>query len=116
VEIKISARHGHLSEATQSRIEAKLEKLSRFYERLTAIEVTVDLEHRDAPSVDVKASAAHVKDFVATGRSGELMASIDVAIAKLEQQLRKHKEKVRDHHRTQARRQPGTSGRPGRAS
>ena len=66
MEIRISARHGHLSDKTRDKINAKLEKLPKIFERLTAIEVTVDLEHRDKPSVDMRVSAEHKHDFVAT--------------------------------------------------
>ena len=38
------------------------------------IEVMVDLEHRDAPNVDLRVSAKHKHDFVAVSRSMELMA------------------------------------------
>ena len=48
VQIKIATRHGTLSGETQSKVIAKLERLPRIFERLSAIEVTVDLEHRDA--------------------------------------------------------------------
>ena len=44
VQIKISVRHGHLSDATQQFIRDKAEKLLHFFERLTMIEVTVDLK------------------------------------------------------------------------
>ena len=53
MQINISARHGHLSDDTQAKIMEKMQKLSRFHDRLTAIEVTVDLEHREAPDVDL---------------------------------------------------------------
>jgi len=99
VEIKIATRHGHVSDQTQGNIRGKLEKLTRYFERLTAIEVTIDLEHRDAPSVDLKVSAEHKHDFVATGQAGELMATIDTVVEKMEQQLRKYKQKVQDRHR-----------------
>ena len=99
MQIKISARHGHLSDETQAKIQEKLEKLPRYYDRLTAIEVTVDLEHRDAPDVDLRVSADHKHDFVAVCRSMELMASIDDVVEKMEQQLRKYKQKVQDRHR-----------------
>ncbi len=105
MEIKISTRHGHVSETTQAKITEKVEKLTRFFERLTAIEVTVDLEHRDAPTVDLKVSAEHKHDFVATNRSDELMASIDKVVDKMEQQLRKYKQKVQDRHRGPGHRQ-----------
>ncbi|MBN2474943.1 MAG: ribosome-associated translation inhibitor RaiA [Pirellulales bacterium] len=105
MQIKISTRHGHVSEETQAKITSKMEKLTRFFDRLTTIEVTVDLEHRDNPSVDLRVSAEHKHDFVATVRSGELMASVDNVIDKMEQQLRKYKERVQDRHRSSAPRQ-----------
>jgi putative sigma-54 modulation protein len=103
VQVNISARHGHLSDATREKITAKVEKLARLFERLLAIEVTIDLEHEQAPSVDIRVSAEHKHDFVATEQAANLMAAVDGVIHKLEQQLRKYKEKVQDHHRTPAR-------------
>jgi putative sigma-54 modulation protein len=102
VQINISARHGHLSEKTRAKITPKMEKLSRLFERLTAIDLTVDLEHPDNPLVDLKVSAEHKHDFVATDQSGDLMSSVDNVIHKLEQQLRKYKEKVQERHRPTA--------------
>jgi len=109
VQIKISTRHGHLSDLTQAKISEKLEKLTRFFERLTEIEVTIDLERRDAPDVDLRVSAEHKHDFVATNGSDELMASIDKVADKMEQQLRKYKEKVQDRHRGSGHKQQGVA-------
>lgn len=97
--INISTRHGHLKDSTQEKIVAKLERLPRLFERLTEIELTVDLDHRDSPSVDLRVNAEHKHDFVATESSEDLMASVDGVIHKVEQQLRKYKQKVQDHHR-----------------
>lgn len=99
MQVEISARHGHLSEATKEKITAKMERLLRLFDRLLSIEVTVDLEHADTPTVDVRISAEHKHDFVATERADGLMAALDGVTHKLEQQLRKYKEKVQDHHR-----------------
>jgi putative sigma-54 modulation protein len=99
VEIKISARHGHFSDQTKAKIEAKVEKLSRLFERLMEIEVTVDLEQADNPEVELIVHAEHRKDFIATVKAGELMAALDAALHKIEGQLRKYKSKVQDHHR-----------------
>jgi putative sigma-54 modulation protein len=112
VQINISTRHGHVSDATRAKITAKLEKLSRLFERLTAIELTIDLEHEDDPQVDLKVSAEHKHDFVATDRAGSLMASLDNSIHKLEQQLRKYKEKVLDRHRVPGNRQAEGAAEP----
>ena len=73
MQVNISVRHGHLSDATRSKITAKVEKLARLFERLTAIEVTVDLEHEQTPTVDVRVSAEHKHDFVAAEQSSSLM-------------------------------------------
>ena len=89
MQIKISARHGHLSDETQAKIREKLEKLPRYYDRLSSIDVTVDLEHRDSPDIDLRVSAEHKHDFVAVCRSVELMAGVDDVVKKMEQQLRK---------------------------
>jgi putative sigma-54 modulation protein len=113
VQISISARHGHLSESTQAKITAKLEKLPKYFERLTAVELTVNLEHRETPSVDLRVSAEHKHDFVATEQAAELMAAVDCAVHKVEQQLRKYKERVQDHHRSPGLRQQGTNSEPG---
>jgi putative sigma-54 modulation protein len=116
VQIKISARHGTLSETTQSRIQSKVEKLTRFYDRIKAIEVTVDLERRDAPTVDVRVLAEHKNDFVAREQAEELMIAVDTVIHKLEQQIRKHKEKIQDRHRGPGHRQQETRSRSEQAN
>jgi putative sigma-54 modulation protein len=105
VQIKISARHGDLSDTTQSKIREKAEKLTRFFERIMAIEVTVDLERRDAPVVDVRVSAERKSEFVAREQAEELMVAMDAVLHKLEQQIRKHKEKLQDRHRGPGHRQ-----------
>ena len=99
MQISISARHGHLSEATRAKITAKAEKLAKLFERLTVIEVTVDLEHSEKPIVELCVSAEHKHDFVAKEAADEMWAAIDGAIHKIEQQLRKYKEKIQDRHR-----------------
>ncbi len=105
MQISISTRHGQLSDATRSKIAAKVDRMGRLFERLSFIEVTVDLEHEQSPTVDVLVSAEHKHDFVATEQSTSLLAALDGAIHKIEQQLRKYKEKVQDHHRAESPRQ-----------
>lgn len=97
MQVKISARHGHLSSDTQSKIEDKVEKLRRLFDRVTSIEVTADLEHRETPAVELRVSVERTDDFVATDTSSSVLAALDSTIHKLEQQLRKHKDKRRGH-------------------
>jgi putative sigma-54 modulation protein len=101
VQIKISARHGHLREEHKQFIEEKAQKLLHFFERLTSIDVTVDLVG-DLKTVEFVVSAEHKHDFVARESNGDIRAATDLVLAKLEKQLRKYKERVQDHRRTPA--------------
>ena len=99
MQIKISVRHGHLSDATQQFIRDKAEKLLHFFERLTMIEVTVDLK-KDQKWVEFLVQAEHKHDFVARENHADLLAAVDLALDKLALQLRRYKEKIQDHRRT----------------
>jgi putative sigma-54 modulation protein len=98
VQIKISARHGHLGDETQQFIREKAEKLLRFFERLTSIEVTVDLQN-DNHVVEFLARAEHKHEFVARESHADVLAAVDLVIDKLEGQIRRYKEKIQDHRR-----------------
>ena len=106
MQIRISTRRGDLSQATQEKITQKVEKLKRFFERLTSIDVTVDLAKPDEPTIEVVVSAANTSDFVAKESSKDMFGSLDAIITKLEQQIKKHKEKITNHDR------PGAAGVP----
>jgi putative sigma-54 modulation protein len=98
VQIKISARHGHLNETSQQFIREKAEKLLHFFERLTSIEVTVDLKD-DIKIVEFIVSAEHKHDFVARESNADIVVAVDLVVEKLEGQLRRYKEKIQDHRR-----------------
>ena len=100
MQVSISTRHGHLSEATQDKIRAKADKLGRFFDRLMSIEVIVDLSDEQKPKVDLNVSAEHKHDFVAHEQADNLLAAVDACVSKIEQQLRKYKERVQERHRS----------------
>ncbi len=102
----IAVRHGHLSETTQNKLKSRVERLSRFFDRLMSIEIIVDLSDEQMPRVDIMVSAEHKHDFVAHDKADSLLSAADGAVQKIEQQLRKYKERVQQRHRNpQARRQ-----------
>ena len=96
--IQIQSRHGSISEATREKIAGKVEKLGRFIERVTSIDVVVELEKPDQPSVAVVVLTELKHDFRADYASGDLFGCVDQAVDKIEQQMRKFKEKLTDHH------------------
>ncbi|MDO4571420.1 MAG: ribosome-associated translation inhibitor RaiA [Planctomycetia bacterium] len=96
MQVTVSTRHGNVSDTTREQIESKIQKLKRYYERLSAAEVTIDLEPRSNPQVDIRITAEPKKEFVVQVQEGDLTASFDAALRKLEQQLKKFKEKLTD--------------------
>lgn len=97
MQINISTRHGDLSEAAKQKIIDKVEKLGKFVERVSRIDITVDLEKADEPSVDLIATTELKKEFQASYASGDLYGCIDQIIDKIQQQMKKFKEKLTDH-------------------
>jgi putative sigma-54 modulation protein len=100
MQISVSARHGTLQPGDQAIIEEKVAKLRRLFDRVNSIEVTADLEHLEQPGVEVIVSAEHAGRFVASAEATTVIAALDLAIPKMEQQLRKAKEKKRGHQAT----------------
>jgi putative sigma-54 modulation protein len=99
VQISVSVRHGHLSEASQEKLKAKAEKFGRIFERIMSIELVVDLSDEQSPQVGINVSAEHKHDFVAHANADSLLSAFDSAAGKIEQQLRKYKEKVQERNR-----------------
>jgi putative sigma-54 modulation protein len=97
MQVSVSARHGSLQNGDQELVEDKVKNLRRLYDRINAIEVTIDLEHRDNPSVEICVSAEHADDSVAKANASTVIAALDLAIPKIEQQLRRLKEKKTGH-------------------
>lgn len=93
----IAARHGHLSTATQEKIAEKVEAVRKFFDRMTAIAVTVDLEHRERPKLELRVRAEHHEEFVAIEEAETVFAALDGAVEKMENQLRRFKERLKEH-------------------
>jgi putative sigma-54 modulation protein len=96
VQIKVSARHGHLSDEHQKEIQAKVEKLLHYFERLTMIEVTVDLGDKLRKKVEILVDAEHKHDFVARDEHEELAAAVDLAVDRIKHQIHRYKEKIQE--------------------
>lgn len=96
--IAISIRHGHLSEEHQAQIREKAEKLLHYFDRITMIEVTVDVASLDKWA-EIKVDAEHKHDFVSHATNADLLVAVNVAIDKMKQQIKHYKERAMDHRR-----------------
>lgn len=98
MDIIITGRHMPISDAIQKHAHEKAGKLSRYYDRLSKIEIVVD-KSQDGHSYDVE-FIAHVDGqdhLVANANHDDLYHGIEHAVKKMERQLTDLKEKVRDH-------------------
>jgi putative sigma-54 modulation protein len=101
VQVIISARHGQLDNGIQQQLTEKGEKLLNFFNRLTMIEITVDLhkEHNGKLKVEIVATAEHDREFVASDEDTDVMHAFTRAAAHVKQQISHYKEKIQDHRR-----------------
>ena len=98
MEVSISARHGSLAKDAHDYIERKLPKLVHLFDRVNSAKVTVDL-HPDANAFDVELVVSEPRHvLVSKERAETVQAAFDIALGKMESQLRKHKEKLHNHH------------------
>ena len=93
--IKVNARHMDITQAMRDYASDKASKLERYFDRITSIEVVMDTE-AGMPFVEVVVSAARNNRFIASHRGEDMYGCVDNALHKVEQQLRRHKDKVRD--------------------
>jgi putative sigma-54 modulation protein len=101
VQVAITCKHGSVKQDVQDYVSRKSEKLLTYFERVTAIEVTLAFD-KDRVKVEILVDAEHKHNFVAHHEGDEVLPTFDQALHKMEHQIRKYKEKIQDHRRTPA--------------
>lgn len=97
MQINISGHHVELTTAIKNYVNTKLDRLERHHDRITSTNVILSVDKlRQKAEASVHVSG---KDFFADSESEDLYAAIDLLADKLDRQLIKHKEKMRNHHR-----------------
>jgi len=96
----ISGKHIEISEAIKVYAEEKTSKLPKYYNSINQIEVVVDGGQGSKTSVEIIARAEHSKVFVGTKTGEDAYRCIDMAVHKLERQLRRAKSKERNNKHT----------------
>lgn len=98
MQVAITCRHGSIKSDLNEYIARKSEKLLTYFERVTQIQVTLDfLDGRIRAEMLV--DAEHKHNFVAHAEGEDAAVTFDLVLHKMEQQIRKYKEKVQDHRR-----------------
>ena len=100
MQIQLSGHQIEITQALRDHVQSKLDRLTRHFDNLTALNVVLSvekLEHRAEGTLTGAGCNLH-----AEAADGDMYASIDILLDKLVAQLRKHKEKVTDHHPREA--------------
>jgi putative sigma-54 modulation protein len=97
VDVSVVARHMEVTDAMRSYVREKVAKLPRFYDGLHSTNVTLALDAGEH-LVEIVAHGRRKSVFVASQAGKDLYACVDQCAHKLEEQLRRHKDRVRDRH------------------
>src|SRR5262245_47586814 len=96
MQLKLTARHDHPSDATRRYAEAKLSKLDRRLHDLTLVEVTFSRERNPSITDDHNVDAViHAKgpDLVAREAAPTYEAAVDKLLDKLQRQIARYRDK-----------------------
>ncbi|NND81270.1 MAG: ribosome-associated translation inhibitor RaiA [Gammaproteobacteria bacterium] len=97
MQLTISGHQIDLTDSMKNYIGEKMQRIERHFDHLNSIDVVLHVEkihHKAEATVNAKGITLH-----AHADSDNMYASIDTLTDRLDSQVRKHKEKLTDHHR-----------------
>lgn len=96
MDFEIVSRHMEMTPATRDFVAKRAEKLQKFFDRIHALKVIITA---DGANYQVEFVAHLVKKnmVIAKDGAGDLFTAIDATADKLENELRRYKEKLRGH-------------------
>lgn len=98
MQLDVSGHHVDISQALKSYVETKFKRLERHFDNATHAHVILSVE-----KMNQKAEATvHVSGskLFAEAVDADMYAAIDALADKLDRQLKRHKEKLTNHHRS----------------
>ena len=94
--VNISGHHLDLTPPLRDYVKDKLKRVERHFDHLISADIVLSIEKvRQKAEATIHASGANLH---AEAIADDMYAAIDLLVDKLDQQTRKHKETVRNHH------------------
>ena len=96
MQINLTGRHLDITDAIRSYVQSKFERLERHFDIVSNVHciLTVEkLRHKAEAKVNVNGGTIY-----ADNTEEDMYAAIDGLVDKLDRRVRKHKEKLVDHH------------------
>ncbi|MEP0847049.1 MAG: ribosome-associated translation inhibitor RaiA [Phycisphaerae bacterium] len=95
MQVTVSGRHMGVNDSLRDYCEKKAERLVRFYDRIQSIEVVLD-GRNGKHSAEMIVHSEGTSPFVAHELHDDVFAAVDLLLDKVEEQIRRHKEKLRN--------------------
>ena len=93
MQTKVTARHFDLTPEIRTRAEAEIDSLSRYFDNIISVELTLDMErHRRIAEVKAK---VYKEVLTGTADTDDIYNSISQAVEKVKGQLIKYKGKLK---------------------
>ncbi len=102
MQINLTGHHVEVTAPLRDYVNNKLERVIRHFDHVTSVQVILSVE-----KLRQKAEARlHLagNDVYADAVDEDMYAAIDALVDKLDRQVKKHKEKMTDHHRNEKQR------------
>jgi putative sigma-54 modulation protein len=99
MQINLSGHHVDLTTPLREYVNNKMERLERHFDQVTDIHVVLGVEklrHKAEATMHISGG-----DIFADSVEENMYAAIDGLVDKLDRQLKKHKEKITNHHRSE---------------
>lgn len=95
MQIQITGRHLEVTPALKKYIEEKLSKLNNHFDHIIAVRVILSVEK----CKQMAEAVIHVpgNELIAKSDSQDMYATVDMLQDKLDSQIRKHKQKLKEH-------------------
>jgi putative sigma-54 modulation protein len=99
MQISLTGNHVELTDPLREYVNAKMERLERHFDIVHDIHVILSVEklrHKAEATVHINGN-----NLFADSVQEDMYAAIDALTDKLDRQVKKHKEKMTDHHRSE---------------
>jgi putative sigma-54 modulation protein len=99
MQINLSGHHVDITTPLREYVNSKMERLERHFDHVTDIHVVLGVEklrHKAEATMHISGGT-----IFADAVEENMYAAIDALVDKLDRQVKKHKEKITDHHRSE---------------
>lgn len=99
MQLNITGHHVEVTDSLKAYVAEKLERLEKHFDHVNNVHVILSVEkQRQKSEATVNVNGA---SLFADSTEEDMYAAIDSMTDKLDRQIKKHKEKLKDHHRNE---------------